>query len=196
MNITSSIPPSGPFALFVRHGPRHEIPKGDPYADVDLTPAGEALVTQLGALIGPRLAWGASSPFLRCVRTARLVGVEPELDSRLGQDGPWVVDPTAAGALFAARGTEDVVRAQIAGERLEGFRPAPEGLALLLSTARDRLSAGAGICVSHDAVLMPAIAALFGPDATEGWLDPLDGFVLLPRGAGLIARWGDRERPC
>jgi broad specificity phosphatase PhoE len=190
------LPSTDPFVLFLRHGERAPLPPDDPYADVDLTPSGYAAVSRLAESLVGRLRWTAASPFLRCRVTARGLGPEPEDDTRLGRHGPWIADPVAAGREFAARGTEGVVRAQVAGVGLSGIRQPSEAVPLLLSCGLDRAGRGSGACVSHDAVLMPAMAWLFGADAADDWLAPLGGFVVEVRSTGPVAVWRDRERPC
>ena len=92
--------------------------------------------------------------------------------------------------------TEGVVRAQVAGLVLPGMRPASDAVPLLLSTGIDLINRGSGVCVSHDAVLMPAMAFLFGAEAAEEWLAPLGGFAVYFREGGPVAVWCGRERPC
>ncbi|MDP2314360.1 MAG: histidine phosphatase family protein [Pseudomonadota bacterium] len=190
------IPTSGHFVLFLRHGERAPLPADAPYADVDLTPAGYAAVASLSERLEGRLAWTAASPFLRCRVTARGLGREPEDDTRLGHPGAWVVDRDIAATQFADRTTEGVVRAQVSGLVLPGMRPASEAVPLLLSTGLDRIGSGSGVCVSHDAVIMPAMAWLFGADAADEWLAPLGGFAVHLRADGPVAVWRDRERRC
>lgn len=190
------IPPNAPFILFIRHGERAPLPPDDPYADVDLTPAGYREVRRLALSLDGRLSWTAASPFLRCRVTARGLGVEPEDDTRLGRHGPWIGDHTVAGRAFAALGTEGVVRAQVAGEILPGIRSPEEAVPILLSAGLERAHRGSGVCVTHDAVLMPAMAWLFGADAADEWLAPLGGFAVELRERGPVAIWRGRERPC
>lgn len=190
------IPRSGTFVLFIRHGERAPLPPDDPYADVDLTPAGYEAVGALARGLGGRLNWTAASPFLRCRVTARGLGHEPEDDTRLGRHGPWIADHAAAGGAFSRLGTEGVVRAQVAGESLPGIRTPEQAVPILLSAGLDRLHRGSGACVTHDAVLMPAMAWLFGADAADEWLSPLGGFALELRADGPVAVWNGRERRC
>jgi hypothetical protein len=190
------IPVTGTFVLFLRHGERAPLPPEDPYADVDLTASGYAAVSALATRLEGRLAWTAASPFLRCQVTARGLGCEPELDTRLGRHGPWILDSDVAGQEFAARGTEGVVRAQVAGAVLPGMRSPEQAVPLLLSVALDRMVRGSGVAVSHDAVLMPAMTWLFGEEAARDWLAPLDGFAVQLRPDGPVAVWRDRERRC
>jgi len=190
------IPGTETFILFLRHGERAPIPEDDPHLDVDLTPAGYRAVERLAKSLPGPLAWSAASPFRRCRVTARGLGPEPEDDTRLGRHGPWIADHRIADREFRARGTESFVRAQIAGEVLPGVRHPDEAVPLLLSAGLDRAHRGAGACVTHDAVLMPAMAWLFGADAAEEWLPPLGGFVVEMRRGGPVAVWRGRERRC
>lgn len=175
-----SLVPGAPFVLFLRHAERAPIPPEAPYADVDLTPAGLEAARLLGHRLRALLAWAAVSPYLRCRRTAEALGPGLEVDTRLGSPGPWVVDRTEGARLFAELGTEGVVRAQLSGARWPFIRAPGEGVRLLLSAAIERLEAGrgSGVCVSHDAVLMPAISWLAGESFSGAWLAPLDGFAI------------------
>lgn len=188
--------PETNFILFIRHGERAPLPPNEPFGDVDLTPRGYADVALLAESLSSRIRWTASSPFLRCRVTARGLRYEPEDDTRLGRHGPWVIDPEEAGREFVTRGTEGVVRAQVAGLPLNGLRRPEEAVPLLLSAGLDRASRGSGVCVSHDAVLMPAMAWLFGADTVTEWLAPLEGFTVELRAGGPVAIWRDRERRC
>ncbi len=190
------IPNAGHFILFIRHAERPPLSPDDPFRDVDLTPRGYADVTRLAATLRGRIQWTAASPFLRCRATARGLGYEPADDTRLGRHGPWVVDADAAGREFASRGTEGVVRALVAGVPLRGIRGAEDAVPLLLSAGLERARLGSGVCVTHDAVLMPAMAWLFGADAVDEWLPPLGGFAVELRANGPVAVWRDRERRC
>lgn len=190
------IPLADPFILFIRHGERASLPPGDPYADVDLTPAGYASVAELARRLDGRVAWTAASPFRRCRVTARGLGHEPQDDTRLGRHGPWIADHVTAGREFETRGTEAVVRAQVAGVDLPGIRGPEEAVPLLLSAGLDRVGRGSGVCVTHDAVLMPAMAWLFGGDSAREWLRPLGGFAVTVSGDGPVAQWNGRTRRC
>lgn len=185
-----------PFAIFLRHSEREPIPAHDPYADVRLTPRGVERARDLGTQVSALISWTVSSPFLRCRSTAQEIcpARAVEDDPRLGRHGPWVIDNERGAPLFARLGTRDVVRAQIAGASFEGLRGLAEGTQLLLSTALEKLDSGrgAGICVSHDAVLMPAIAWMTGDSMADAWLEPLDGFAIQRSSKGLTCIWRGR----
>lgn len=201
LHTLQSLRPSAPFVLFLRHAERAPLPPQDPYADVDLTPAGHEAARALGARLRMLLSWAAISPFLRCRRTAEALwerpeGPDVEVDTRLGSPGPWVVDRAEGARLFAELGTEGVVRAQLSGRRWPFIRTPEEGTRLLLSAARERLDAGrgSGVCVSHDAVLMPAIGELTQEHFTGDWLAPLDGFAVQRFAGHLRCLWRGEAR--
>ena len=188
---------SRPFGLFLRHAARDPIPRSDLYADVELTPVGRSSAAELGGQTAGRLSWTAISPFRRCHQTAALLhpGV-PEEDGRLGEPGPWVLDREEGARTFERMGTIKVVRAQIGGAPLNAFRGLANGSRVLLSAALDRIAAGrgSGACVTHDAVLMPALHWLTG-DPLPDWLEPLDGFAIQREGPGLVCTWRGRAHP-
>ncbi len=187
---------SSPAALFIRHAERADIDPTDPYADVDLTARGQEQARLLARLLPFRPSWAAVSSFLRCSKTADFLGAKATaIDERLGRPGPWVLDQEAGARLFAELGTEGVVRGQIVGTRWPSVRSQSEGTRLLLAAATDRLTAGLGhgVCVSHDAVLMPAIAALTGERFEGSWLVPLDGFAIQYERGNLRCIWQGRS---
>ncbi|HEY8212044.1 MAG TPA: histidine phosphatase family protein [Myxococcaceae bacterium] len=193
----AALAPSEPFGLFLRHAEREEFPQTDPYSDVELTAAGWSSAAELGKRTASLLSWVAISPFRRCRQTARLLHPgAPEEDNRLGAPGPWVVDQTAGEEAFARLGTAGVVRAQIQRTPLDAIRGLAEGSALLLSAALERIAAGrgSGACITHDAVLMPAIHWLTG-DPLPDWLQPLDGMAIQRQEDHLVCVWRGRLHP-
>ncbi|MEQ1871709.1 MAG: histidine phosphatase family protein [Vicinamibacterales bacterium] len=182
------------FVLFVRHADRPPIPKDDPYADVGLTESGQAAIGSLAAELKGRVCWTAASPYKRCQITADGLGAEPELDTRLGRPGPWIVSREEVFPEFEARGSMGVVRALVDGVKLPGMRSAEEAVPRLLAAGLERAARGSGVCVSHYSILMPAMAWLFGPAAAAEQLPPLDGFALELRDSGLVACWRGQER--
>jgi len=171
---------SGPRVLLLRHSDRYDIPEGDSGALIALTPAGEQRARGLGSVLGETPAWAVSSPLLRCMRTAELLGVPPTPSHHLGDPGPFVTDSKTGARVFGEVGTSNVVYAQIRGETWGCMRPLPEGASLLLAVLHRHLTSnqGTGIAVSHDAIVMPFIAWITGYNFSNDWLRPLDGVVV------------------
>lgn len=196
--VLEQLPRAKPWALIIRHAEREALTEQAPYADVALTASGEHAAAELGRrLEGHELGWAATSPFLRCRRSAALIvprSLTPQHERRLGKPGPWVVDEARGAEVFAQRGVDGVVRAQISGEQLPGFRGLVEGSRELLNAAADRLRAHgrSGVCVTHDVVLMPAISWWFDEPFGQ-WLEPLAGVGVWRGRSGWVLAWAGRE---
>ena len=166
--------------LLIRHSDRFSIPPGSSDRATRLTAQGEARARALGRRLALPPAWALASPYLRCVRTAELVGVTPAPSDLLGAPGAFVIDSVRGAQVFGERGTPAVVRGQLRGQTWGCMRPMAEGAALihrlLQSHARER--SGFGVAVSHDAIVIPYIGWATGHDFETEWLDPLDGVVI------------------
>jgi hypothetical protein len=131
----------------------------------------------------------------RCVQTASAVlrgggwPGEAVLDRRLGDPGPFVVDPEVSGSLFLETPVRELVRRQLAGSKpLPGLRPTEEGVRLLLrmTTGNLRQRGSLSVYVTHDAILAVLVASIFRlPLEETGWPGYLDG-LLLWRSAGRL----------
>jgi len=180
-------------ALLVRHADRSAIPSGEHGIDAELLPLGKARAAVLRDTLarqGPR--WAMASPLLRCMETARCMGLVAEPHHLLGAPGPFVIDGEAGGRAFLSEGTEAIVRKQLAGHPWPFMRSNEDGAALVVASIHRALSErrGLGICVSHDAIVMPIVAVLTGERFEHRWLSPLDGLVFcLPPGGGLGVFW-------
>ena len=190
----AEIPRNTAAAIFLRHAEREEIPPGEFGEDVCLTASGVAESERLGSLLSALDSVRvASSPVPRCVETSRAIlrgagcAGEVTLDQRLGDPGPFVVEPEVAGRLFLRTGILELTRRQLSGEDPPaGMRKTFEGVTLLLDAATSAMRAGAGLnlLVTHDAILAVLVAHLYGVQVDEIiWPDYLDGLVL----------WRDRE---
>lgn len=183
-----------PLVLLLRHSDRTEIPDGEAGDDVGLLGVGkercEALARALKGQGG--VAWAEASPLVRCMTTARLLARAVEASSLLGAPGPFVVDHAEGGRVFGSRGTEHVVRTQIAGQPWPFMRPLDDGARLLLRHVRVCLGehTGIGAMISHDAIVMPIVSWTTGDRFEGSWLSPLDGLVIAPgSGQGLTVWW-------
>ena len=169
-----------PCVLLLRHSDRYSIARGDDGYETALTPEGERRAAALGAHLGAPLDWATSSPLLRCVRTAELLGSTPTPSNLLGNPGPFVVHQDVGGRVWSREGNERVVRRQLQGETWGCLRPMSDGGALLDGLLDSFLTTGSGrgVAVSHDAIVMPYIRHHSGHDFADDWLAPLDGVVV------------------
>ncbi len=170
-----------PRVLLVRHSDRPHIETGSA-PEMSLNETGRRRASALGDLVGAELHWALSSPYRRCIETARLVGVEPEPSPVLGSPGPFVIDPDRGGEVFEQHGNEVMVRGQIEGKTWGCMRPLEEGTRLLFDTLLERLArhGTSGLAVTHDAIVLPSIAWVTGDRFADRWIDFLDGCVLTP----------------
>ena len=194
------VPEDAAVAIVTRHAEREEIPPGDFGVDVPLTERGIAEAGRLGSLLSARgSVCVTSSPVPRCAETAAAVlcgadsAGEATLDRRLGDPGPFVVDPEMAGPLFLETNIVDVVRRQLSGGKPPvGMRETSEGVDLLLDAANDAMRSGSrlNILVTHDAILAVLVAHLHGAQIDEMiWPGYLDGLVLWRDGDILRFGW-------
>ena len=196
----AAVPRNTAAAIFLRHGEREEIPPGDFGENVPLTACGVAASERLGSLLS---ALGsvrvASSPVPRCVETSRAIlrgaGCEGRatLDRRLGDPGPFVVDPEVAGRLFLQTSVLELTRRQLSSEDPPaGMRKTSEGVALLLDAATGAMRTGSdlNLLVTHDSILAVLVAHLYGVQVDEiTWPGYLDGLVLWRDGELLRFSW-------
>ena len=115
------------------------------------------------------------------------------LDRRLGDPGPFVVEPEVAGPLFLETGILELVRRQLSGgEPPAGMRETSEGVGLLLDAATDAVRSGAdlNVLVTHDSILAVLVAHLYGVQIDEiSWPGYLDGLILWRDGELLRFTW-------
>ena len=140
-----------------------------------------------------------SSPVPRCMQTAEAIlrgggwpGVVKQ-DRRLGDPGPFVVDPEVSGALFLELPIRELVRRQLSDSQPPaGMRRTSEGVAMLLGLVTGNLQ-GQGrvnVYVTHDAILAVLVAWLFRqPIDGIDWPRFLDGLLLWRSGERLRLSW-------
>ena len=191
----ATVPRRADVALVIRHAEREEIPPATFGADVLLTASGVVSAERLGALLSVReLVDIKASPVPRCMHTAEAVirggdwSAEVVSDCRLGDPGPFVIEPEVSGAVFLQIGILELVRRQLTDATPPpGMRATSEGVKLLLELAVSSLEQGGrlNVYVTHDSILAALVARLFRL-AVDGfaWPDYLDGLLL----------WRSRER--
>jgi broad specificity phosphatase PhoE len=178
-----------PAVLLLRHAHREQIvSSGDVGFKIDFTPFGYKQSYGLGERIGQRLQWAHYSPLLRARHTVEqaISGAEVDEvlsseDNLLGDPGPFVVDCKKGQELFADFGTEHIVKKLSLGANYAGIRSAQEGAKIIKDHVKELLikQSGLGLMISHDAIIIPIIAAWTGEDFQNKWLDPLDGALIL-----------------
>lgn len=182
-------------ALLLRHAERKKIIDGDDGTEVDLTPLGYAQSFAFGKRLKQRLRWAQYSPLLRAKRTveqfiagAEAIELVPKENNLLGCPGPFVVDCKVGQHLFTTLGTECLVKKLAVGERFDGIRTAKEGAQIFLDHLKDLLKSqkGLGIMISHDAILIPLLAAWTGECFQNKWLDSLDGALIVANYQGQL----------
>ncbi len=189
------VPKGSSVAMVIRHAEREDIAPGTFGNDVPLTQRGRHSAHRLGEGLSRRTAsMVKSSPLPRCIQTAQAViagagwATDALPDPLLGDPGPFVVDPVAAGKRFLDIGIEAVVRRQLTDdEPPDGMRPTSAGVLLVLDqvTAALTVRGGVSLFVTHDAVLAVLVGSLYGlPVDGFRWPDYLDALVL----------WRDSDR--
>lgn len=200
--------PDAPMVLLIRHADRPPLPPGGGGKKVPITEFGARRAAKLGELLEGRLARAASSTARRCQQTAEVVmqaaGLPPVVREHdvLGMTGPFVADLGRAMRLTDQLGMGTVVRALVAGQELAGMRGLHQGAEILLALVKMRLGIsldptrqaepGVTLMVSHDAIIMPTIAAFTGDRFVGSWLDPLDGVAFWRDGDTVICGWQGR----
>jgi broad specificity phosphatase PhoE len=188
LTAVNSLPPKGSAVLLLRHAEREAIVSGDDGIGVDLTPLGYARSFALGKHLGKRLLWAYSSPVLRAMNTleqiikgAGVTDLPLREDNLLGNPGPFVFDSNKGKQLFVTLGTECLVKKFVTGDHFEGIRSVQAGTQIFTNHLKTLLHSeeGLGIMVSHDAILIPLLAAWTGECFLDKWLDPLDGALIV-----------------
>jgi len=188
--------------LLFRHSIRGPIPKDPRLRDVPLTPEGVALSRRYGEKVGGRwpIARVLSSPMQRCRQTARGfcdgagVDVSVDVDSRLGDPGPFVVQADLAWQAYLTLGKHELVDRLTVGDRsLRGFRSIDEGVAILLgclfetrgdaTDRRHRAGYRLTLAFSHDIIMALLLANLRGEVLRRSlWPEFHEGILLTQQG--------------
>ena len=196
----STVPHGVDVALVVRHAEREAIPTGEFGVDVPLTARGVAAAEALGRVSSVREeATVVSSPVTRCVQTAEAIlrgggwSGAVTLDRRLGDPGPFVVDPEVSGALFLKLPIPELVRRQLSDScPPAGMRSASEGVKIILGLVAGDLQwqGRLNVYVTHDTILAVLLARLFRlPIDDIDWPQFLDGLFLWRSGGQLNLSW-------
>jgi broad specificity phosphatase PhoE len=210
LDTLARLPPGAPALAVMRHSVRGPVDDLRTAPDVLLTPEGEAAARQWGESLPKRTVVRLGhSPIRRCGQTAEGIAAGAQRrGGRVELEGP---DP-ALGAPYlqdlerlieAARRYDPpaFVRAWFDEQLPAGIVQGADRAALeLASVARARLAAtpegGLTLLVSHDWNVMLLRERLLGVRHDEaGWLDYLDGVVLVAEAGRVVLRWREHARP-
>ena len=114
-------------------------------------------------------------------------------DRRLGDPGPFIVNPEASGPLFLELPIPEIARRQLEDAAPPpGMLPTSEGVDILLDLATGNLgeSGRLNVYVTHDVILAVLAASLLRlPLDKVGWPGYLDGLLLWRTGGRLRCCW-------
>ena len=191
-------------AMVIRHADREGQLDSLVSSDQLLTEKGRRRAFELGAGLKQfsKLRFFSSS-VLRCVETCKLIaegrGLKPEIETLdlLGMRAPFMRDPERAYRLMKSMGLVPFIEAYVQGKLdPDVVMSCEEGGKLLLSQAIKGIEEDDGACVfvTHDMIITPFMAYLFGFDFKALGLAPfLDGFVVGGRDGKYRVRYGDKE---
>lgn len=189
-------------SLLIRHAERLEIPSREVDHLSKITPEGRKSAELLGNTIGQKLKGVTSSSVPRCLDTSEaiingsgVVGMPIEVNWRLGNPGVWVIDGESAWSEFIKYGLEEVIRKQVNGEKLNGFRELNHGVQLLLDCIFNHKTSrnGVNVLVSHDAIIAPLVGYLLGKSLPRIILPGfLEGVLLQQDSDGVRFFWNGR----
>ena len=193
---------NGPVFLLIRHAERHVIPSGETDHLIKITVQGRKSAEELGRMIGNRLSSVTTSSVPRCLDTSDAIikgsgnsTMPIDLNWRLGNPGIWITDGEAASYEFHNHKINQIIRRQVVGENLKGFRPLEEGIDIMLDfiLGINLENDGINVLVSHDAVIAPFIGYLLEISEPEDIIpDFLEGIILSRTESGIKAFWRDR----
>ena len=173
--------------FIIRHGENEEPPENEPFLDVGLTVKGNRDARAFGESLRekfPGIIEGVySSPLKRCIETSISVleGVKGRVDIEkstvLGDPGAFIADENVAGDSFRKLFPRNIVKLQVDGTSIPGFRTVEEGSSILLKYVFvQKPREGLHLFVTHDVLIAALIGCLIGgiPDIPN-WIRYLQG---------------------
>ena len=201
LRLIQFVPADSPVALLIRHSARDEIPDGGTGMELPLNDLGIRLCQELGRELVGRVRSARSSPVLRCVQTAELLGQAADtdgeviLDKRLGAPGAYVLDEQLAWGNWLAHGNEGVIQHLVSGA---GALPGMADPAQAANDLIEHLLACAGVepglhlFISHDSIVTPTVARAFGQDIPKShWPEYLDASAFWRQQKGRVVAYRD-----
>ncbi|WP_156030242.1 histidine phosphatase family protein [Thiomonas sp. FB-Cd] len=201
LRLIQSVPEGSPVALLIRHSARDDIPDRDTGIELPLNDLGIRLCQELGRELAGRVRFVRSSPVLRCVQTAKLLGQAADtdgeviLDKRLGAPGAYVLDEQVAWGNWLAHGNEGVIQHLLSGSRaLPGMADPAEAANGLIEHLLEcaGVEPGLHLFISHDSIVTPTVARAFGQDMPKSqWPEYLDASAFWRQQNGRVMAYRD-----
>ena len=201
LRLIQFVPADSPVALLIRHSARDEIPDGGTGMELPLNDLGIRLCQELGRELVGRVRSARSSPVLRCVQTAELLGQAADtdgeviLDKRLGAPGAYVLDEQLAWGNWLAHGNEGVIQHLVSGA---GALPGMADPAQAANDLIEHLLACAGVepglhlFISHDSIVTPTVARAFSQGMPKShWPEYLDASAFWRQQNGRVVAYRD-----
>ena len=201
LRLIQSVPEGSPVALLIRHSARDDIPDRATGIELPLNDLGIRLCRELGRELVGRVRSSRSSPVLRCVQTAKLLGQAAEtdgeviLDKRLGAPGAYVLDEQVAWGNWLAHGNEGVIQHLLSGSgALPGMADPAEAANGLIEHLLEcaGVEPGLHVFISHDSIVTPTVARAFGQDMPKShWPEYLDACAFWRKQNGRVVAYRD-----
>ena len=174
------VPRDRAVTLLMRHSARFPIIPPDEGWEVMLTPEGEQMAEDLGAVIGPQFAEGLlrSSPVERCRATAAAIA------RGAGWSGSVLADERIS------HGFHEPCWNLVYSNGINGIVPEPIPQALGLLVDRDSDGPRLNVMVTHDTVLCSMVGGLLrAPVLGEHWPNYLEGVFFWQEKQQIRALW-------
>ncbi len=184
--------------MLIRHAERYPVDSREVDHYVKLTERGVKDALELGKRLMGNITQIVSSSVPRCLDTADAikrgsgqVSVPLTTDWRLGNPGIWTIDHDASWSSFLKLGLPELLRRQVMGERISGYRELEQGTRILIDfMIQHSMDRGLSIYVSHDAIIAPIIGRLLNLHEVEDFFPTfLEGLVIVPGEANLEVYW-------
>jgi len=159
--------------LLIRHSERVQPPLDKPFLDAGLTENGYRDAIIFGRHIKRKFPLRVmrlySSPLKRCIETSKAIlsgigeKIEIEESIVLGDPGPYVINDSLARRSFLDIQPKNIIKMQVDGAKIEGFRDIDEGSAILLDYILNHPPPkGLHIFVTHDVIIAALVGYLIG----------------------------------
>jgi len=188
MEALQTVPADKPIALLLRHSVRPDLTPGEAGYSLPITEDGKRIAKELGRMLGAGIGAVYSSPFPRCIQTARAIAdgagrtTAPIKSKYLGDPGVFIVDEKAVRINWSKENlytTADIITRL--NTSLPGMTYQYESSKFLarniLEKSKQNLGAGnISLFLTHDSVIAVVVSQLTGRQYTpDNWPLFLEG---------------------